>query len=57
MFKHQSRRIRAVLRIPRLCREFHEMVTKEKMSEFKSLESIYKKHFIEKTDGLTQVEK
>ncbi len=34
MFKDQSRRIRAVLRIPRLCREFHDMITIDKMSEY-----------------------
>ena len=38
MFKDQSRRIRAVLRIPRLCREFHDMITIDKMSEYQSLE-------------------
>lgn len=37
--------MRAILRIPRLCKLYHDRVRAEKMKEFQILEDIYEEHF------------
>lgn len=37
--------MRAVLRIPRLCKLYHDRVRADKMKEFQILEDIYEEHF------------
>jgi hypothetical protein len=41
VFKENAKKMRAVLRIPRLCNEFHENLKVSKNPEFNILEGIY----------------
>ena len=44
-YKENVRNMRAILRIPRLCKLYHDRVRADKMKEFKILEDIYEEHF------------
>ena len=37
--------MRAILRIPRLCKLYHDRVRSDKMKEFQILDDIYEEHF------------
>ena len=37
--------MRSVLRIPRLCKQYHDKVREGNMDEFKSLEYVYQRHY------------
>lgn len=45
MFKESTKQMRSVLRIPRLCKQFHDKVREGNMDEFKSLDYVYQRHF------------
>lgn len=42
--------MRAVLRIPRLTRMYHEKIKRENMDEFECLDKIYDEHFVKMTE-------
>lgn len=45
--------MRAVLRIPRLTKMYHEQVKREKMDEFECLDEIYDNHFLLQTENMS----
>ena len=45
LFKENARRMRAVLRVPRLTKLYHDLIRGENMHEFSSLDRIYEGHF------------
>ena len=47
--------MRAILRIPRLCKLYHDKVKSDKMQEFQILEDIYEEHFKIYSDELKEM--
>jgi len=45
IFKENGRRMRAVLRVPRLTKQYHDMVRGEEMAEFACLDEVYERHY------------
>lgn len=45
MYKENARRMRAVLRVPRLCKMYHDQVRQDQMDEFQCLDKIYEAHY------------
>jgi len=45
MYKENARRMRAVLRVPRLCKLYHDQVRQDNMEEFDPLDKIYEAHY------------
>lgn len=45
LFKENVRRMRAVLRVPRLCTMYHDMIRRAEMPEFDCLDDIYERHY------------
>ena len=39
------RKLKAIIRIPMLCKKYHDMIREQNMEEFDSLETIYQEHF------------
>ena len=44
--------MRAVLRIPRLTKLYHDMIRGEKMQEFASLDMVYERHYTKVAEDL-----
>ena len=45
IFKENSRKLRAVLRVPRLSTEYHNLIKQDHMPELKVLDGVYEKHY------------
>lgn len=45
MFTANSKKMKAVLRLPRLCKQYHDLIREEKMPEFESLELVFNRHY------------
>ena len=56
IFKENGRRMRAVLRVPRLTKQYHDMVRGEEMAEFACLDEVYERHYgkVAEELGLTE---
>jgi len=45
LFKANCKSMRAVLRVPRLAREFHDLMAAGNLSEFDCLTDVYERHY------------
>jgi hypothetical protein len=45
VLESNSKKMRAVLRVPRMSKQFHDMTRIENMPEFECIEEIYNKHY------------
>ena len=45
LFKTNCKSMRAVLRVPRLAREFHDLMAEGRLSEFDCLTDVYERHY------------
>jgi len=45
LFKDNARKMRAVLRVPRLTKQYQDMVREERIPEFDCIEKVYQRHF------------
>ena len=50
--------MRAVLRVPRLCKKYHDKIRVENMEEFGALDEVYQEHYGIKTqeEGAAEIE-
>ena len=48
--------MRAILRVPRLCKKYHDKIRLENMEEFGALDEVYKEHYGIKTEEEEQAD-
>ena len=50
-FKKATHKMRSILRVPRLCKDFHDLLADPMVSDqFKAIDEVYEKHFASMAD-------